>query len=108
MSLTLCLTFSIFSIFFQSGWNICSIAFVAASFPLVIPLFDSLTGTSFLAYGVLAYASGFLGVLLSPVHVCFLMSRDYFCCSLSHCYGLMRWPLAMLVLGIAAYFIILS
>ena len=51
-----------------------SVGFVSATFPLILslPAGRALPNVSF------AYASGFLGVLLSPVHVCFILSREYF------------------------------
>jgi integral membrane protein (TIGR00529 family) len=51
-----------------------TVGFVGATFPLIISLSEtiSLGAISF------AFASGFLGVLLSPVHVCLLLTREYF------------------------------
>ena len=51
-----------------------SVGFVSATFPLILslPAGHMLPNISF------AYAAGFLGVLLSPVHVCFILSREYF------------------------------
>jgi integral membrane protein (TIGR00529 family) len=51
-----------------------TVGFVGATFPLIISLTDniSLVALSF------AFASGYLGVLLSPVHVCLLLTREYF------------------------------
>lgn len=50
-----------------------TIGFVGSTFPLLIHI----TGGSTAAMS-LAFASGFLGVLLSPVHVCLVLSREYF------------------------------
>jgi integral membrane protein (TIGR00529 family) len=46
------------------------------SFPVILPLLAA----SDMNMGVvaLAYTGGFLGVLLSPLHLCFSLSRDYF------------------------------
>jgi len=51
-----------------------TVGFVGATFPLIISLTDniSLIALSF------AFASGYVGVLLSPVHVCLLLTREYF------------------------------
>jgi integral membrane protein (TIGR00529 family) len=51
-----------------------TVGFVGATFPLIISLSEniSLVALSF------AFASGYLGVLLSPVHVCLLLTREYF------------------------------
>jgi hypothetical protein len=50
-----------------------TIGFVGAVFPLLI----NLPGTD--AHAVaLAFAAGYVGVLLSPVHVCLILTREYF------------------------------
>jgi integral membrane protein (TIGR00529 family) len=51
-----------------------TVGFVGATFPLIISLTEniSLVALSF------AFASGYVGVLLSPVHVCLLLTREYF------------------------------
>jgi hypothetical protein len=51
-----------------------TIGFVGSTFPLIL----SITGNSSLAAISFAFASGFLGVLLSPVHVCLILTREYF------------------------------
>lgn len=51
-----------------------TIGFVGATFPLLA----SLTGGSTLGAVSFAFASGFIGVLLSPVHVCLILTREYF------------------------------
>ena len=54
------------------------IGFVGTSFPLVIPLFPPTPLFNFLSYAALAYVFGFMGMMLSPVHLCFLVTKDYF------------------------------
>jgi hypothetical protein len=51
-----------------------TIGFVGATFPLLmsLPGGESLQSLSF------AFAWGFVGVLLSPVHVCLILTREYF------------------------------
>jgi len=58
-----------------------TIAAIATSFPLLLPIIDNST-----AGIMLAYAGGFLGVLLSPVHLCLVLTRDYFDASWSRTY----------------------
>ncbi len=53
-----------------------AIGFVGASFPLIISLIDGLPGEA--AYISLAYTFGFVGMLLSPIHVCFVLTKNYF------------------------------
>ncbi|MBZ0156812.1 MAG: DUF401 family protein [Alphaproteobacteria bacterium] len=51
-----------------------TLGFVGSSFPLLV----SITGGAHLNQMTLAFASGFLGVLLSPVHLCLVLTREYF------------------------------
>jgi integral membrane protein (TIGR00529 family) len=50
-----------------------TVGFVGSTFPLIL----SLTGSDPHAF-TLAFASGFIGVLLSPVHVCLILTKEYF------------------------------
>ncbi len=84
-----------------------ALGFVGASFPVIIPLLAGLSPTAYLAHGVLAFGCGYLGILLSPVHLCLLFSRDYFEVSLPRCYRLLI-PLAGLTLLLTGgYFFLL-
>ncbi|MEW6068950.1 MAG: DUF401 family protein [Nitrospirota bacterium] len=51
-----------------------TVGFVGSTFPLVI----SLAGNVSIEAISFAFASGFLGVLLSPVHVCLILTKEYF------------------------------
>ncbi|HEC96896.1 MAG TPA: DUF401 family protein, partial [Nitrospirae bacterium] len=50
-----------------------TVGFVGSTFPLIL----SLTGSDPHAF-TFAFASGFIGVLLSPVHVCLILTKEYF------------------------------
>jgi len=50
-----------------------TVGFVGSTFPLIA----SFAGTSVAAISF-AFASGFLGVLLSPVHICLVLTKEYF------------------------------
>ncbi|MFH1073666.1 MAG: DUF401 family protein [Candidatus Firestonebacteria bacterium] len=52
-------------------------AFVAITFPLLIPLI-TIEGTVSLPMLSFAFMSGYFGVLLSPVHLCYLLTCEYF------------------------------
>jgi len=53
-----------------------TLSMVGISFPLLLPL---LSGSGvYIHYAVLAFAAGFIGILLSPVHLCLALTRDYF------------------------------
>ncbi len=51
-----------------------SVGFIGSTFPLLI----SIVGGASISAIVFAFAAGFLGVMLSPVHVCFVLTREYF------------------------------
>lgn len=51
-----------------------TVGFVGSTFPLII----SLAGGAHLNQIAFAFASGFVGVLLSPVHLCLVLTREYF------------------------------
>ncbi len=50
-----------------------TVGFVGSTFPLIM----NLTGSDPHAF-TLAFASGIIGVLLSPVHVCLILTKEYF------------------------------
>ena len=53
-----------------------AVAAFAIGFPLVFPLCGPDLVSS--GYGLLAYAGGFAGLMLSPVHLCLALTRVYF------------------------------
>lgn len=58
------------------------LAAVATTFPLIKELLDGSTANI-----MLAYAGAFFGILLSPVHLCLVLTRDYFNASWRRVYG---------------------
>jgi integral membrane protein (TIGR00529 family) len=86
-----------------------TIAFVGATFPILITLIQAMGQNHLmLPYMMLALASGFMGVLLSPLHLCLLLSNEYFETSLVPVYRHMRIPLLVLLTATICYFTILS
>ncbi|MDQ7780884.1 MAG: DUF401 family protein [Planctomycetota bacterium] len=82
-----------------------TLAFVATALPLVLRM--EAMGVDPLPITVLAYACGFVGVLLSPAHACLVLTNEYFGSKLSRVYKLILPPLAMLVvMGLAMYFLL--
>jgi len=56
-----------------------AVGFTGTSFPLVVGLMASEgSGLTPLATLVLAYGFGYAGMMLSPVHLCLLVTRDFF------------------------------
>ncbi len=65
--------FAPFIVGFITGVNS---AFAGIAFPIIAPLI--LTSSTPYKVIMFAYASGFAGVLLSPVHLCLCLTKDYF------------------------------
>jgi integral membrane protein (TIGR00529 family) len=84
-----------------------AVGFVGASFPLVVALLAGHTGLDYLAHASLAYAFGYMGMMLSPVHVCFLVTRDYFHSSLGGSYRYLIGPAALVMASSLVYFALL-
>ncbi len=56
-----------------------AIAFVGASFPIVMSLLgENPTIGTLLCSTFLAYGSGYVGMILSPVHVCLIVTNEHF------------------------------
>ncbi|MGD9209807.1 MAG: DUF401 family protein [Desulfobacteraceae bacterium] len=86
-----------------------TIAFVGATFPILISLIHTLDqATLLLPYLMLALASGFCGVLLSPLHLCLLLSNQYFKTTLLPVYRHMRVPICALLFSSILYFLIIN
>jgi hypothetical protein len=75
-----------------------TIAFVGVAFPILVPIIKG--GDNLLVYLMLAYASGYCGVLLSPLHLCLVLTKDYFKAELKKVYRLLYGPVGV-VWGIA-------
>lgn len=55
------------------------VGYAATSFPLVVGLLHAAgSGLTPMSTVALAMAFGYIGMMLSPVHLCMIMSRDYF------------------------------
>lgn len=56
-----------------------NVAFVGATFPLLIGLLNSLgMEDRIIPYLILGSFSGFTGVMISPIHICFVLTCNYF------------------------------
>lgn len=80
-----------------------TVGFVSSTFPLLMHL---MPGFSIGAVS-LAFASGFIGVLMSPVHVCLVLTREYFSADM---WGIYRkiLPACAILFGIAVIEYIIS
>jgi integral membrane protein (TIGR00529 family) len=68
-------------------------AFVAISFPLLVPMIG--TGRPDMVLMTFAYVSGFAGILLSPAHLCLALTADYFKAEMKDVYRILVGPVAV-------------
>lgn len=77
-----------------------TVAFVGATFPIIFSLISERSmADELLAYTVLAFCSGYLGVLLSPLHVCLVLTCEYFHTTLFQTYRKLLIPCTILGIG---------
>jgi len=72
-------------------------AFVAIAFPLLVPIIGAGSPDMFLL--AFAYVSGFVGILLSPAHLCLALTADYFKAELKDVYRILALPVAVVFLS---------
>jgi len=64
-------------------------AFIVIAYPILLPLIQKLTAgdaTHFVLISVYVYVIGFAGILLSPLHLCLVLTNEYFKSSLIKVY----------------------
>ncbi len=76
-------------------------AYVAISFPLLLPFINPHSPN--MVYILIAYTSGFAGVLLSPAHLCLILTRNYFKAKFSGIYKLLIPPVSIVYLLMLLY-----
>jgi uncharacterized protein len=73
-----------------------TLGFVGSTFPLI----SHIAGQTSIGAISFAFAGGFLGVLLSPVHICLVLTREYFKADLWGMYKMML-PGCLIIFGVA-------
>ncbi|MHB8174013.1 MAG: DUF401 family protein [Nitrospirota bacterium] len=75
-----------------------TLAYVGITFPMIVPLI----GGAHVDMGMLAfaYAAGFAGIMFSPVHLCLVLTKDYFKSDIFPIFRLMLVP-ELIVLAVA-------
>jgi len=82
-----------------------SMAFVGIALPLLIPYIALESGINSYAL-LLAYVSGMMGLLLSPLHLCLILSAEYFKANLARVYRYILPPVLVVeAIVILVYFI---
>jgi len=80
-----------------------AVGFAGAAFPLVAGLLETPgTGLTPMATLVLAFGFGYAGMMLSPVHLCFVLTRGYFAASYASIYRHIAPCVAALILAALA------
>jgi len=74
-----------------------TIAPIGIGFPILIPLLQ--THPDFLYYMMLAFAGGICGVLLSPLHLCLVLTKEYFRAEWRGVYRLIWFPVASVLIA---------
>lgn len=72
-----------------------TIAYVGITFPILMPLMGG--DPPSLGLLALAFGSGFAGVMLSPVHLCLVLSREYFNADMGRVYRRLWIPSALVL-----------
>lgn len=82
-----------FSMGFLTGVNT---SFIILSYPILQPLLQTLPETGALYMSIYVYVIGFAGILASPVHLCLVLTNEYFKSSLYKVYRYLAPPVAVL------------
>ncbi len=83
-----------------------TVAFVGTTFPIIFSLLAGANITQILPYTILAFCSGYVGVLFSPMHICLVITCAYFKVDLSRIYRKL-WPpcAAVATAGVLSFWI---
>jgi len=84
-----------------------AVGFVGTSFPIVVGLVAGMPDAPLRPYIVLAYAFGHLGQMCSPLHLCHVVSNQYFKTRFGPVYRYLLPAAAATAVGAVAYFLIL-
>lgn len=86
-----------------------TVGYVGASFPIVLSLLGPDPSLmSILSACMLAYGIGFIGEMLTPMHVCLVVTNDYFKTRLYYSIISMIKPAAAVSIGIFAFYFLLQ
>ncbi len=78
---------------------------IGISFPLLLPMFPVENYIIFVGF---TYFSGVLGYLISPVHLCLILTRDYFQCEIGKLYRFLIYPNGAVMIGAVLMFRMLT
>jgi len=79
-----------------------TVGFVGSTFPILLGL-ENVNHIGAISF---AFASGYVGVLLSPVHLCLVLTREYFKAAMIGIYkNIIRVSVLIMIVAVAEYFI---
>jgi uncharacterized protein len=81
-----------FTVAFLTGVNT---AYIAIAFPVLLPLIQHLPNYFYLSLYI--YVIGFAGILVSPLHLCLVLTNEYFGASLLDVYRYMAIPIFIMI-----------
>jgi integral membrane protein (TIGR00529 family) len=81
-----------FTVAFLTGVNT---AYIAIAFPVLLPLIQHLPNYFYLSLYI--YVIGFAGILVSPLHLCLVLTNEYFGASLLDVYRYMAIPILLMI-----------
>lgn len=84
-----------------------ALGFVGASFPIVMSMAGN-GGAGVLASVVLAYGCGYIGMMLSPVHICLVVTNEYFKTRMGVVLLRLIMPLAVVLVGTIMIYLLLK
>jgi hypothetical protein len=80
-----------------------TVGFVGSTFPILLGL-ENVNHIGAISF---AFASGYVGVLLSPVHLCLVLTREYFKAAMSGIYkNIIKVSVLIMIVAAAEYFIL--
>ena len=85
-----------------------AIGFAGPAFPLIVGLMEAEgSGLTPMATLVLSFGFGYAGMMLSPVHLCFVLTRDFFATSYRRIYPHILPCVIVLLAGSVLAYIVL-
>jgi integral membrane protein (TIGR00529 family) len=81
-----------FSVAFLTGVNT---AYIAIAFPVLLPLIQHMPNYFYLSLYI--YVIGYAGILVSPLHLCLVLTNEYFGASLLEVYRYMVIPILLMM-----------
>jgi hypothetical protein len=82
-----------FSMGFLTGVNV---AYIAIAYPIMLPLIQH--QPNFLSLSLYVFVIGFAGILLSPLHLCLVLTNEYFKSNLYKVYYYLIPPVLLLII----------